>query len=303
MCQTKLFIISQPKRISLAKYHVSHPGFYIFSLISLSILLVLSGFLMTGLFFSDFYAKKFTEEIRLLAELREGVTDDEIAPILKQFEKIEGIKKGSVHFVSKDEALSEMYGDLGEDAMMEDVGNPFSDMIEFSIEAEWFTKVFVEELATKIEKQFPVTQVHYPADYFDNVFGVLKTAKSYMLIFVIVALIMTGMLIHHIMRLNVIAQQRQIKTMELVGAKAAFIRRPFISRGVKMGVQAWVVAILLSGIVWYYLLGSSMFVLWVFSIPGLAGIVVLLCLSVVVCTFSTWIAVTKSLGSTILQSS
>jgi len=287
----------------LAKYQVSHPGFYVFSLISLSILLVLSGFLLTGLFFSDFYTKKIKEEIKLLAELRDEVSDEELDQILQQFTEIDGVKKGSVQFVSRNEALSEMYGELGENIMIQDVENPFSDMIEFSISADRFAEVFVEELASKIENQFPVTQVHYPAEYFDDVFGVLKTARSYMLIFVIVAMIMTGVLIHHIMRLNVIAQQRQIRTMELVGAKAAFIRKPFIRSGIKMGVQAWIVAIVLSGMIWYYLLGLSMFSLWLLSIPGLIGVVLLLCLSVVVCTFSTWIAVTKSMGSSILQSS
>ena len=286
----------------MAKYQVSHPGFYVFSLISLSILLVLSGFLLTGLFFSDFYTKKFKEEIKLLAELREELSGEEVDLILQQISDIDGIKDGSVHFISRDEALSEMYGELGEGIVMEDLGNPFSDMIEFSIDADKFDQAFVEVLASKIKSEFPVTQVHYPADYFDNVFGVLKTARSYMLIFVLVALVMTGVLIHHIMRLNVVAQQRQIRTMELVGAKAVFIRRPFIRRGMKMGLQAWIIAVILSGIIWYYLLGPGMFALWLFSAPGLIGIITLLCLSVLVCTFSTWIAVTKSMGSSILRS-
>ncbi len=259
--------------------------------------------MLTGLFFSDYYTKKFKEEIRLLAELHDDVSSKDASRIQNQFEDLEGIKAGSVRFVSRDEALSEMYGELGEGMMMEDVDNPFSDMIEFSIEAGMFDKEFVEELATKIEKQFPVTQVHYPADYFDNVFGVLKTAKSYMLLFVIIALVMTSVLIHHIMRLNVVAQQRQIRTMEMVGATATFIRSPFIKRGIRMGVEAWIIAIVLSGILWYYLLGLSMFSLWLLSVPGLIGVVMLLVLSVVVCTFSTWIAVTKSMGTSILQSS
>jgi cell division transport system permease protein len=196
-----------------------------------------------------------------------------------------------------------MYGELGEGMMMENIDNPFSDMIEFSITAEMFDQEFVQSLATRIEKEFPVTQVHYPADYFDDVFGVLKTAKSYMLLFVIIALVMTSVLIHHIMRLNVVAQQRQIRTMEMVGAKSAFIRQPFIRQGLKMAVQAWLIAIVLSAVIWYYLLGVSMFSLWLLSLPGLVGVVLLLALSVAICTFSTWIAVTKSMGSSILQSS
>lgn len=271
-------------------------------MISLSILLVLSGFLLTGLFFSDYYTKKFKEEIRLLAELQEDLSKSEVDQILNELEALEGIKEGSAKFVSRDDALLEMYGAMGENAMAGDIGNPFSDMIEFSIDADRFNQVFVEELAGSIEKQFPITQVHYPSDYFDGVFGVLKMAKSYILIFVIVSLIMTGVLIHHIMRLNVSAQQRQIRTMELVGAKPAFVRRPFIRRGIRMGTQAWIVATILTGIIWYFLLGYSMFTLWLLSLPGLVGITALFVLSVSVCTFSTWIAVSKSMGTSVLQS-
>lgn len=257
--------------------------------------------MLTGLFFSDFYAKQFKEEIRLLAELKDDVNKSEVKSLEKKFTDIAGIKEGSVHFISRAEALEEMYGELGDDMVMDDIDNPFSDMIEFSVVSDSFNEGFVEQLAIKIEKDLPVTQVHYPSDYFENVFGVLKTAKSYLLIFVIIALSMTGILIHHIMRLNVIAQQRQIRTMELVGARPNFIRRPFLKKGLQMGVHAWLIAVVLSGIIWYVILGVNMFSVWAFSIPGLVGVTVLFCLSVLVCLFSTWIAVTKSLGTSILQ--
>ena len=257
--------------------------------------------MLTGLFFSDFYAKQFKEEIKLLAELKEDHDEGDIKSIEGKFKEIPGIKEGSVQYISRAEALEEMYGELGDDMVMDDIDNPFSDMVEFSIVSDSFNERFVEDLSIQMKKDLPVTQVHYPSDYFENVFGVLKTARSYLLIFVIIALSMTGILIHHIMRLNVIAQQRQIRTMELVGARPNFIRRPFLKKGLQMGVHAWIIAVVMSGIVWYFLLGFNMFTVWAFSFPGLVGVIVLFGLSVFVCVFSTWIAVTKSLGSSILQ--
>jgi cell division transport system permease protein len=194
-----------------------------------------------------------------------------------------------------------MYGLLGEDATMTDSDNPFSDMVEFSVKSDSFTNAYVEGLSLRIQREMPVRQVHYPSDYFDNVFGVIHTARRYLIGFILIALIMTGVLIHHIMRLNVVAQQGQIRTMELVGAKPSFIRKPFIRRGMRMGLQAWFVAIVLSIITWYVLLGGSMAAKWIFSLPGLIGMGLLLVLSLVVCGFSTWIAVTRSLGSSIMQ--
>ncbi len=296
-----IFIFSSRKSNALAKYRVSHPGFYVFSLASLAILLVLCGVLISGLFFSDYYARKFKEDIVLLCELTD---EDGVGDKVMEFLNSEaGIAKGSVEFVSREDALEEMYGLLGEDVTMTDVDNPFSDMVEFSIRSDSFTRAYVENLSNRLQRELPVRQVHYPSDYFDNVFGIIHTARSYLIAFILVALIMTGVLIHHIMRLNVVAQQGQIRTMELVGAKAPFIRKPFIRRGLQMGFHAWIAAVVLSSIAWYALLGPGMFVKWLFSLPGLTGMAILLVLSLAVCGFSTWIAVTRSLGASIMQDS
>jgi len=285
----------------LAKYKVSHPGFYAFSIASLAILLMLCGILISGLFFSDHYARKFKEDIVLLCELKDDDNEADVEKVTAFLNSENGIVEGSVEFVSSEDALEEMYGLLGEDATMTDDENPFADMVEFSIESDSFTLEYVEHLSSRMEKELPVRQVHYPSDYFDNVFGVIRMAKHYLMIFIIVALVMTGVLIHHIMRLNVVAQQGQIRTMELVGAKPGFIRRPFIRRGLQMGLRAWLAAVILSAIAWYVLLGPGMFLGWLFSVPGITGMLVLLLLSILVCGFSTWLAVNRSLGSSIMQ--
>ena len=287
----------------LARYRVTHPGFYIFSLVSLAVLLVLCGILLAGLLFSDQYSRKFKEDIRLLCELSPDSNEKDRETVMDIIEANDGIKEGSVTFVSRDEAFKEMYGVLGEDVGLGDIENPFSDMVEYSIVADSFTRVFVQAQTSELERNEAVVQVHYPDEYFDNVFGIIHTIRTYLIIFILVALGMTGLLIHHIMRLNVVAQRLQIRTMELIGAKPGFIRRPFVRRGVHMGVLAWAIAMGISAIGWYALLGKGMFAAWIFSISGLVGATLLLIISVGVCMISTWIAVTNSLGSTIKQSS
>ena len=297
----KIFIISRIKRYVLAKYRVSHPGFYVFSIISLAILLVLSGFLISALVFSDYYNKKFREDISLLAELRSDLSDADVDDAKRTLSAMPEVKETSVKFVSREDALAEMYGELGEEATIESMENPFSDMFVFSIEAEAFEEGVMEALAENIESTMPVRQVHYPKDYFDDVFSVLNTIKNYLVVIILIALAMTGILIHHIMRLNVVAQQRQIKTMELVGAEPSFIRKPFVKTGLRMGFNAWIVAVAISSILWIIFLGPSGFLIWLLSVPGIVGVLILLGISIGVCLVSTYLAVTQSLRTSVLR--
>ena len=264
---------------------------------------MLCGVLLAGLLFSEQYSRKFKEDIRLLAELVSEASGDDVESLTAELEKTAGIVSGSVTFVSREDALTEMYGLLGDDVGLGDIENPFSDMIEYSIVADSFTNDFVSRQTAELESNDLVMQVHYPDEYFDNVFGVIHTVRTYLSIFILVALAMTGLLIHHIMRLNVVAQRVQIRTMELIGARPGFIRKPYIRRGVTMGVQAWAIAMILSALGWYVLLGQGMFAAWLFSAAGLIGAVVLLIISIAICVASTWVAVTNSLGSTIRQNS
>ena len=125
--------------------------------------------------------------------------------------------------------------------------------------------------------------------------------RYYLLLVVIVALVLAGLLIHHIMRLNVIAQRKQIRTMELVGATPGFIRRPFIKTGLRMGFLAWALSIIITGVISALMFGPALALAWMISIPGILGGITLLVVSAFLSWFSTWMAVNENLGQSFNQ--
>ncbi len=285
----------------MAKYRVSHPGFYVFSVFSLAILLVLCGLLLSALLFQDFYNRKFREDITLLAELSRDVKDEDVADLIEAIGNLSEIKSSTVRFVSAEDALNEVYGDLGAEVSVDGLDNPFADMITFSVVSEAFEREKLDALAASLESDFPITQLHYPSEYFDNAFEILSSLRVYLTSFAVIALGLTAILIHHIMKLNVVAQRRQIKTMELVGAKPAFIRKPFIRLGLRMGVHAWAAAMVMTLLIGLRFLGPKGAFTWGLSVPGILGVIFLLVIALAVCGLSTRFAVSNSLKTTILK--
>jgi cell division transport system permease protein len=280
----------------VARYQVTHPGFYFMSIFSLAILLVLSGLFLAALFFSETYTRTFREQIELIVEIDPGTSDEKIDEVALFLRRAEGVRGTEVEIVTSEDALAEVQNEIGEDALLDEMENPFHDMIRFTLYAENYSRDFISELSDDLKSRFPVSEIYHPSAFFEDVFTLLRQMRFYIVLFIIFALVVTGILIHHIMRLNVIAQRRQIRTMELVGAEPSFVRKPFISRGAQMALIAWLVSLAGSAAIWLVLLGKSAFVRFATNPLTLAGAATLLLLALAICVFSTWIAVGKSIG-------
>lgn len=281
------------------KYKVSHPGVYYLSIASLTIVLVLCGLFFGAVLFSDHYTKQLKEDIRLVAELNDPAVDEKRDRLISEFKEIKGVRPGSVRYVTAEEALEEAIDELGGLALSEEMSNPFYDMVEFSLEAEYVYTDSLEKLSSHLVEELPVRDVIYPASELDDIFAVFKYARARILVIMALALVMSGLLIHHIMRLSVVSQAKQIRTMELVGATPAFVRRPFLRLGVKMGLLGWVWALVVTVVLSLLVFGLSFTTNWMLSIAALTGGIVLLGLSIGLCFLSTLLAVNQSLGKTI----
>ena len=282
----------------MARYQVTHPGFYILSIISLAILLVLIGLFVSGYFFSQHYSQEFKENIKLIAEIEPGTASDEIDKIVSGVQKFEGVRQESVIFISKEQALEEMSDEIGESEMMQGMENPFLDMIEFSMLEEHMNEESVDALESKLSSTYAIVSVNRPQSFFGDVFALLNNLRIYILIFILIALGLSGVLIHHIMRLNVVAQRDQIRTMELVGARPGFIVKPYVRKGIQMGLTSWLLALALTGALWFFMLGNAGFLSLIQSPSTILGALILLVIAVITCSASTWIAVMKSVGRT-----
>lgn len=277
------------------KYNIQHPGFLILTLFSLTILLVLTGFFIAITYSTQRYANKFQEEVKLIVELKTGATDADSAEVTKAVKSAEGVLPASVEFISKEAALEEMRKEMSGDILLEEMENPFSDMIRFSVDAAHFNEQSIAVLKQNIESLEPVHEMHYPAGMYDPVFSLLKKVQAIGAAVIFVFVLLCAILIHHLMRMNILAQRKQIRTMQLVGGHPSFIRKPYLLRAFQMGLMAWAIAgiICLSVLLFF----AGMVQTELSPADMTIGAAILLVLALAVCLGSTWVAVTRVLNA------
>ena len=254
---------------------------------------MLTGFFLTTSYLSQQYANRFQEEVKLIVELKTSAGERDRTTVINALKKSEGVIAASVEYISKEEALEEMRSEMSDDLILEEMENPFTDMLRFSVDAAHFNEESISNLKKEIETLEPVREMHHPTGMYDPVFSLLRRAQTVGAIIVLVLIFLCAVLIHHLMRLNVLAQRKQIRTMQLVGGHPSFIRKPFLVKASQMAVLAWLIAVGLCLVLLLAFAGLTYTELSVLYIT--TGAALLLVLAFVVCIASTWVAVTRVL--------
>lgn len=150
------------------------------------------------------------------------------------------------------EAASQWQAETGED-VVELLGvNPFAAEIEVRVKPQWANTDSLRAIAAALEKQEFVERVSLQADMIDSVNSNISTIAIALSVVALALLFISFVLINNTVRLTVYARRFIIHTMKLVGAKPAFIRRPFIVNNVVQGVIAALIASLLVVLLWQY---------------------------------------------------
>jgi cell division transport system permease protein len=149
-----------------------------------------------------------------------------------KIERLRGVT--NVKYMSKDEAWRKFKNEFGEklslDAAMTD--NPLPDT--FIIEVE------VPELVTSVAKQVAnmpsVTEVRYSGKLLEQIQSLASAVRIGGLIMVCMLSVATLLIVINTIRLTVIAREKDISIMKLVGATNSFIKWPFIIEGIIIGI-------------------------------------------------------------------
>jgi cell division transport system permease protein len=99
--------------------------------------------------------------------------------------------------------------------------------------------------------QHIISEIAYNESQFLEIGNVFKNFRLIMIFIATVLLIIAILLIYNTIRLAVFSKRFMIRTMQLVGAKSYFIRRPFIFRAFYQGLISGVLAILFLISLWY----------------------------------------------------
>ena len=172
--------------------------------------------------------------------------------------------------------------------------SPFKDMMTFRLQAESYTDENLNIIEKSLMKEHVVHDI-----FFENEsdIGVHDLVYKLSLLFLMLSIIFVALaliIIHNTLSLSLYADRWEIKTMELVGARKSFIRKPYVAHGRIIGQRAfWLAAIALLGTVGILYFSISVFVSILYWPYLILTLVILFVLSTLITMVSTFTVVNK----------
>ena len=209
----------------------------------LSVFLVLFLLGLLGLFIinSKRLSDNFKEDIVMSVFFKNEANDT----IFKAFET--EMKSGKFakdfNFVSKEQAAKEHEKTLGENFTEFLGANPLYNSYDIHLKADYVTNIGFSRMESEIRKNPMVADVVYDKQLITLVNDNVKKISMWVLIISGIFAFISILLINSSLRLSIYANRFIIKTMQMVGATKAFIRKPFVTRSIILGVIGSVLSI------------------------------------------------------------
>lgn len=220
---------------------ISTLGSQITSVISVSLVLVITGILGMGMEASRYLSDNIRSNLGVVVKLTPSATDSDIARVRKAVEALPGVS--SYTFSSAESILAEESALMGEDLGNLLDENPFGAELDLKVKPEYAAADSLDFIGAALSLDFAVDEVVAQTAMADSVDSVLKRASAVLLAIGCALLIISFVLINNTVSLAVYSRRFIIHTMKLVGATGGFIRRPFVLAGVVTGLVSSGVAI------------------------------------------------------------
>ncbi|TFG78659.1 MAG: FtsX-like permease family protein, partial [Flavobacteriales bacterium] len=223
---------------------------YFSVVLSIGLVLFLLGVLGLLVLNTKKMADHFKEQIAISIFLKESAKEVEVNQLQKSLGMADYVK--SATYVSKEEAAKKHSEEIGEN-FMDFLGyNPLKNSIDVKLKADFVTPEQIEEIAAELASKDYVEEVSYDKPLVGLLNDNVKKISFWILVASGVFTFIAVLLINSSIRLSIYAKRFIIKTMQMVGATKAFIRRPFIWTNVKLGMLGGLIALLaLAGFLYY----------------------------------------------------
>jgi len=215
--------------------------FYISTIFSISLVLLMVGLLGLIVLHAKNLSNFVKENIVLNVVLDENTKDAEVFKLQKEIEKNPAIK--NTLYISKELAAKNLSKDLGEDFVKFLGYNPLTASIDVYLNAEYATNEEIQKFVRRLKAKDHVKEVIYQESLVDLVNQNLRSISLIIVAFGAILLLIAVALINNTIRLAMYSQRFIIRSMQLVGATKAFIRKPFIVNGLLHGLLGALISI------------------------------------------------------------
>lgn len=219
----------------------NHRGLQVFTLcVSTSMVLILLGMVIFSVLLGRNLSSYMKQNLVVTMMLEQDMTEPEAKLICKRLQVRPYVN--NLQYVSKEQALREGIKELGTDPTEFAGVNPFLSSVDITLKADYANNDSLAWISKELKALPKVGEVSYQKDLIEQVNASL--AKISMVLLVLAALLtfISFSLINNTVRLGIYARRFSIHTMKLVGASWGFIRKPFVSSTVLVGVIAAVLA-------------------------------------------------------------
>ena len=268
---------------------------YLTLIISVSLVLSLIGVLGLVLINARELSDYFRESLSFSVMLDDEAKEADIRMLQKDLDAKPYVK--STEYVSKDEAAVKMREDLGEDFINFLGDNPLPPSIDVFLYAGYTSPDSVA-IIEKYVLEYPfVKEVYYQESLLFLINENVRKISLFLLVISAFLFLIALTIINNTIRLSIYSRRFLIRTMHLVGATRAFIRRPFIIQSAFHGLLAALIAMsLLMGLL--YLIEKEFFRMFTFESTKLLLLlgVSLIVIGVLINIVSTFFSVNKYLS-------
>ena len=227
-------------------------GSYAMSLVSIMLVLFLLGAFAIFMMHARKLSNHVKENIGFEIVMNSDVKEANILRLQKELDAMPAIK--STEYITKDEAISRLSEDLGED-FLEWLGpeeNPLLPSVDVRFHAAYANSDSIAKVETLILDNPDVKEVYYQKSLVDLINKNLRKIAIVLMVVSLALLLIAIALIRNTIRLSIYSKRFLVRSMQLVGATESFIRRPFLKQGVSQGFFGGLLAdLLLVGILYW----------------------------------------------------
>lgn len=193
--------------------------------------------------------KTIQENVKMQVYLHKTISEHDHIRIHQLLSKKAFVLKKNGHaqlrFIAKEDAAQAFIQETGEDFLQVLDDNPLRDVYVVSIAPKHQDMQQLQAIKCELETMRGIFEVDYAAGIVASINRNIVKVGIVLAIFALISPVVVSVLINNTIKLAVYSQRFLVRSMHLVGATAAFIRKPFLTRAVFIGCIAGTLANLL----------------------------------------------------------
>lgn len=262
--------------------------------ISTTLVLLLLGIVGTLFVAGQEISEDIQNNLGISVIMSNNADEAKILKVKKSLEKKNYVQ--TIEYISREQALEEQKKELGIDPLEQLGYNPYEAELEITIWPEYANRDSLATIEKGLLRNKSVKEVLYQKELMDSVNDSIRKAGATAIVFLVLLTIISWSLISNMVRISIYSKRFLLHTMKLTGATWGFIRKPFITSNLWIGLLSGIMAnlLLVSGLLLLKGFIPGMMSYLPFGSMAIVGITVIL-FGLIICSLCAYLSVNSFL--------